>query len=144
MGLGIADKATVFGVDPTGTVTFHLYDNANASGTPLYTDTENVSGGVATSGFSTATTPGTYYWVATYNGDSNNAAATSNSGVRSGGCHQWSGRLDGRGTRRRSIDGSFPAGHRQLGGGSEPLGCADRQRVVERAGPNDGVGYRGE
>ncbi len=80
VGLGIADKATPFGVDPTGTVTFNLYNNANASGTPLYTDTENVSGGVATSKFYPATNQGTYYWVATYSGDSNNTAATSNSG----------------------------------------------------------------
>ena len=79
--LGIADKATVFGVDPTGTVTFTLYDNANASGTPLWTDPdENVSGGVATSAFHTVTSTGTLYWVATYSGDSNNTAATSNSG----------------------------------------------------------------
>ena len=80
VGVGIDDKATVTGFNPSGTVTFDLYDNPIASGTPLYTNTETVSGGVATSGFSTATTPGTYYWAATYSGDSNNVAATSNSG----------------------------------------------------------------
>ena len=61
VGGSIADKATVSGGDnPTGTVTFTLYSNATASGTPLYTDA-NVAlvGGVATSVGYTATTTGT-------------------------------------------------------------------------------------
>ena len=80
VGLGIDDKATVTGFNPSGTVTFNIYDNPSAGGTPLYTNTETVSGGVATSAYFPPTTPGTYYWVATYNGDSNNLPATSNSG----------------------------------------------------------------
>ena len=78
VGSSIADKATVSGgFNPTGTVTFNLYNNSTASGTPLFTDTETLSGGMATSAGYTATATGTDYWVATYNGDSNNATATS-------------------------------------------------------------------
>ena len=79
VGSSIADTATVSGGDnPTGTVTFNLYSNSTASGTPLFTDTETLgTGGVATSASYTATAAGTDYWVATYNGDSNNASVTS-------------------------------------------------------------------
>ena len=64
-------------VNPTGTVTFNLYNNPTGTGTPLFTDTETLSGGTATSAGYTATATGTDYWVATYNGDSNNNAVTS-------------------------------------------------------------------
>ncbi len=77
-GSSVADKATVTGGDnPTGTVTFSLYNNPNGTGAPLFTDTEPLSGGAATSAGYTATAPGTEYWVATYNGDSNNSTVTS-------------------------------------------------------------------
>src|SRR5208283_246786 len=79
VGSSIADQATVSGGDnPTGTVTFNLYNNSSGTGTPLYTDA-NVAlvSGVATSAGYTATATGTDYWVATYNGDSNNASVTS-------------------------------------------------------------------
>ena len=80
VGSSIADQATVSGGDnPTGTVTFHLYNNATASGTPLLTDAnEPLVSGVATSKGYIASATGTDYWVATYNGDSNNASVTSN------------------------------------------------------------------
>src|SRR5271157_4529637 len=78
VGTSIADKATVSGgFNPTGTVTFDLYNNSSATGTPLFTDTETLSGGTATSKGYTATATGTDYWVATYNGDSNNNSVTS-------------------------------------------------------------------
>ena len=78
VGSSIADKATVSGgFNPTGTVTFNLYNNSTASGTPLFTDTETLSGGMATSKGYTATATGTDYWVATYNGDSNNKSVSS-------------------------------------------------------------------
>ena len=78
VGTSIADKATVSGgYNPTGTVTFNLYSNSTASGTPLFTDTEALSGGMATSASYPTTATGTDYWVATYNGDSNNASVTS-------------------------------------------------------------------
>ena len=78
VGSTIADKATVSGGDnPTGTVTFNLYNNSTGTGTPLFTDTETLVSGVATSAGYTATATGTDYWVATYNGNSNNAAVSS-------------------------------------------------------------------
>jgi hypothetical protein len=77
-GSSIADKAMVSGgSNPTGTVTFNLYNNPNGTGTPLFTDTETLSGGTATSAGYTTTGAGTVYWIATYNGDSNNSAVTS-------------------------------------------------------------------
>jgi hypothetical protein len=79
VGVPIADKATVSGGDsPTGTVTFNLYDNNSATGTPLYTDTEKLSNGSATSGNYIPTASGTDYWIVSYNGDSNNAAVSTN------------------------------------------------------------------
>ena len=65
------------GGGPTGTVTFNLYNNPNGTGTPLFSDTESLSGGSATSKGYTATAAGTDYWVATYNGDSNFSAVSS-------------------------------------------------------------------
>ena len=60
VGSSIADKATVSGGDsPTGTVTFNLYQSPNGTGTPLFTDTEPLSGGTATSKGYTATAVGT-------------------------------------------------------------------------------------
>ena len=66
------------GFNPTGTVTFDLYNNSNGAGTPLFTDA-NVAlvNGTATSAGYTATVTGTDYWVATYNGDANNSSVTS-------------------------------------------------------------------
>ncbi len=79
VGSSIADQATVSGGDsPTGMVTFSLYNNPNGTGTPLFTDAnEPLSSGVATSKGYTATATGTDYWVATYNGDSNNNSVSS-------------------------------------------------------------------
>jgi hypothetical protein len=69
------------GTAATGTVTFNLYNNSTGSGTPLFTDTENLVSGVATSASFPTTAVGTDYWVATYNGDSNyNTVSTSDSG----------------------------------------------------------------
>ncbi len=78
VGTSIADQATVIGGDnPTGTVTFNLYNNSTGSGTALFTDIEPLSGGTATSAGYTATAAGTDYWVATYNGDTYNSPVTS-------------------------------------------------------------------
>jgi hypothetical protein len=74
----VADKATVAGGhSPTGTVTFSLYNNPNATGTPLFSDTETLVNGTATSKGYVVVAPGSDYWVATYNGDSNNIAVAS-------------------------------------------------------------------
>ena len=78
VGSSIADVATVSGGDsPSGTVTFNLYNNPSATGTPLFTDTESLSGGSATSAGYSPLVTGTDYWVATYNGDANNDAVSS-------------------------------------------------------------------
>ena len=78
VGSSIADKATVSGGDsPSGTVTFNLYSNSNGTGL-LFTDANvPLSSGTATSTGYTATSTGTDYWVATYNGDTNNNSVTS-------------------------------------------------------------------
>ncbi|KEF41757.1 MAG: hypothetical protein ER33_09915, partial [Cyanobium sp. CACIAM 14] len=78
IGSPIAASATLSGgASPSGTVTFKLYDNSAASGTPLFSDTEQLSGGKATSASYVPTTSGTLYWVATYNGDSSNSSISS-------------------------------------------------------------------
>ena len=59
------------------TVTFNLYNNAGATGTPLFTGTETLSGGTATARSYTTVATGTVHWVATYNGDSNNSSVAS-------------------------------------------------------------------
>ena len=76
-GYVIGDQATVSGgLNPTGTVTFNLYDNPNATGTGLFTDTVGLSGASAISAGYIPSALGTDYWVATYNGDSNNNPVT--------------------------------------------------------------------
>ncbi|HEY3550358.1 MAG TPA: hypothetical protein VGK69_04835 [Gaiellaceae bacterium] len=65
------------GFDPTGTITFDLYDNSTCSGTPLDEETVSVSGNgtyTTSTGF-TSTKAITYYWVANYGGDTDNNKA---------------------------------------------------------------------
>jgi hypothetical protein len=93
----LTDSATVTGNSPSGTVTFKLYTggtctNGVPDGTLIYTDPTNEplnSSGVAstgtTDGYTVGNTgqtygAGTYQWIATYNGDNNNAPATSTCG----------------------------------------------------------------
>jgi YVTN family beta-propeller protein len=81
VGSAIADRTTVSGgFRPTGTVTFSLYDNPIATGAPLFTDTEPLDNGTATSKRYIATATGTDYWVATYHGDANNLPVSSGTG----------------------------------------------------------------
>ena len=77
-GLDLTDTATLSGgVNPTGTITFHLYaDNGTGgcgselAGSPV---TKSVSGnGSYTSPSVHVSTAGTYHWVASYGGDANN------------------------------------------------------------------------
>src|SRR5262249_22320953 len=83
LGSAIQDTANITGLVnafPTDTVTFNLYDNASASAPPVFTNTVTITlppGGdtaTASSGPYTPLTTGTFYWVATFNGDSNNLA----------------------------------------------------------------------
>jgi hypothetical protein len=93
VGAALTDSATVTGFNPTGTVTFSIFgpNNANCvtgdSGSALASWVVDLSGNgqanvPAASGWKT-TTPGTYNWVATYNGDNQNLQATSGCGSES-------------------------------------------------------------
>jgi hypothetical protein len=82
VGGAITDSATVSGrVNPVAgaTVTFNLYapSDATCAAAPVFTSVVALSaGGTATSAPFTATGPGTFRWVATYNGDANNNAVS--------------------------------------------------------------------
>jgi len=95
VGTAITDSAKVTGgFNPTGTVTFALYGPGNpecvnggdSSLTALQQWTEDLSedgtANVPSPGFTTTMT-GTYNWVATYSGDSNNVSVTSACGDES-------------------------------------------------------------
>jgi uncharacterized repeat protein (TIGR01451 family) len=81
-GDAIHDVATLSGATDNagGTITFNLYgpsDTPNCDGDPVYTNTVDVSGNADyNSGDFTPTTAGSYYWIASYSGDVNNAAAS--------------------------------------------------------------------
>jgi hypothetical protein len=80
-GTAVSDSATLSGTNAssaTGTVTYSVYSDAGCSvavGTP---QTVTVTGGsVPNSSPVTLSTPGTYYWVASYGGDSLNQKSAS-------------------------------------------------------------------
>lgn len=73
----VTDTATVsVGAGPTGTVTVRLFSDADCTA-QVFTSTNALSGGTATSGSFTPAGAGTYFWTAVYNGDANNNTATS-------------------------------------------------------------------
>ncbi len=81
IGSSATDTATLAGgASPTGTITFTVYGPSatpDCSGTPDATSTATVNGnGRYTSGSFTTTTPGTYYWIASYGGDVNNGTSS--------------------------------------------------------------------
>src|SRR5205807_1559947 len=66
------------GTNPSGTITFNLYgpDDATCGGAVIFSSTVPVSGnGDYSSASFTANQAGTYRWVASYSGDSNNNSA---------------------------------------------------------------------
>lgn len=81
-GNPITDTATVSGrVSPVAgaTVTFNLYGDGDLGciAAPVFTSTVPLAAdGTATSDSYTPSTAGTYRWIATYNGDVNNAAVS--------------------------------------------------------------------
>ncbi len=81
VGGSVTDTATVSGgFNPTGTVSFSMYPPSDSSctGTPVAMDgPDGLSGGVATSGPFSFAQAGTYHFIATYSGDTNNAATSS-------------------------------------------------------------------
>jgi hypothetical protein len=75
---GTSDTATINGASPTGTITFSLYGPANliCSGAPIFTSSKAVNGsGTYTSDPFVPSVPGSYEWVLTYSGDTNNNPA---------------------------------------------------------------------
>ena len=77
-GATISAAVTVVGTAPTGTVTFSLYDSADAScsGTPAHPFApQDLSSGAADSGPFVAPS-GTYHWGVTYSGDAQNTSVT--------------------------------------------------------------------
>ena len=79
--VGESDKATIAGANAgaaTGTVTYVLYSSSSCTSAPVFTGTSSVSGGAAGPvTVSGALAQGTYYWKATYSGDSRNDPSTS-------------------------------------------------------------------
>jgi hypothetical protein len=84
-GGSVSDSATLAGgTSPTGTITFRLFGPGDTTcETVISTTTGTLSGGTASSGNVTSGAPGTYNWVATYGGDTNNNTATSPCGSES-------------------------------------------------------------
>jgi hypothetical protein len=82
-GTTVTDAASLTGGQaPTGTIEFRLYGpspTANCTGTPVDDETVAVSGdgNYATPAGATLSQPGTYWWTATYNGDSSNNPVSS-------------------------------------------------------------------
>ncbi len=84
IGGTISDTATLAGgSSPTGTITFSAYgpDDDGCSAAPAFTAMAAVTGNATySSGTFTPTTAGTYLFVASYGGDSDNAAASTECG----------------------------------------------------------------
>ena len=81
LGGSAADTATLSnGYQTTGSITFTAYSNPGCT-VQVFSSTVSDSGSQVTSGSFTPGSVGTYYWVATYTGDSNNNPAVSACGA---------------------------------------------------------------
>ncbi|MDQ6725913.1 MAG: Ig-like domain repeat protein, partial [Actinomycetota bacterium] len=81
LGAPVHDTATVSGgASPTGSVTFSLFSDARCA-TQVFTSTNPLGAGTATSDNFTPTAPGTYRFIASYSGDADNNAATADCGA---------------------------------------------------------------
>ncbi|HEY3837208.1 MAG TPA: sialidase family protein, partial [Bryobacteraceae bacterium] len=81
LGHSISDMATVSGgFNPSGTVTFDFYgyNDTTCGSSPVFTSTNPLSGGHATSSSYTPTLAGPYHITARYNGDSSNNPVSTN------------------------------------------------------------------
>ena len=80
----VTDAATLSGANSataTGTVTYNVYSDSACSVSAGSGGTVNVTAGsVPASSAVTLSAPGTYYWQASYSGDTSNAASTSTCG----------------------------------------------------------------
>jgi hypothetical protein len=85
----VTDSATLSGgLSPTGTITFSLYgpsSQPNCNGTAVDTETATASGdgSYTTPTGATPSQAGTYWWIASYGGDTNNTSAASKCGDES-------------------------------------------------------------
>lgn len=88
----VSDTATLGGGDhPTGTMTFSVYTDAACHTTALFSTTVNVNGaGDYTATWSDAANVGTYYWLVSYSGDTNNSGVTEPCGSTTGGSSEVS------------------------------------------------------
>ena len=78
VGGQVRDVATLTGAaSPTGNVTFWLFSDSTCASPPVFTSTNPVVGGTATSDWTTPGAAGTYYWTAAFEGDLGNEPATS-------------------------------------------------------------------
>jgi hypothetical protein len=77
----ISDTAKVTGDNPTGTVTFQLFTSPDCTTGKVVDSTVPLTNGLASTGQTALTDNGTYSWLVTYNGDSNNVSATSPCGT---------------------------------------------------------------
>ena len=120
-------------------MTFNLYDNPSASGTPLFTDTETLSGGTATSAGYTTTASWTDYWVATYNGDSNFDSVTSGAGSERVSVYVTQPAVNSSPSATSVTVGQATSDQVTLSGGYNPTGT-----VLFRLYPEDGrlAGHR--
>ncbi len=91
-GTAVTDTATLTGTSadltgtssalPTGTITYNIYSDPTCTSLVLTgTALTITAGAVPPSPAATLTTPGTYYWQASYSGDSNNSPANSTCGT---------------------------------------------------------------
>ncbi len=84
-GTAVNDSATLSGTNASsagGTVTYTVYSNNTCTTVAGNGGTKTVANGtVPNSDPVTLTTPGTYYWVASYSGDPSNAASASGCGA---------------------------------------------------------------
>jgi len=83
--VALSDKATLSGgkSDAGGTITFMLFSDAGCSnqvGSSVTADVNGADGKVYPSPSITVSAPGTYYWVANYSGDANNAGSSTTCG----------------------------------------------------------------
>lgn len=86
-GSQIFDSATLYGSNPTGTITFRLYEPGDTScNSPIFvTDTAVHGNGYYQSRVFVTNAAGTYHWTARYNGDAaNNPSATTACGDPAG------------------------------------------------------------
>jgi FG-GAP-like repeat len=138
-GQSIMDKATLAsGDNPTGSIVFKAYgpNNATCSGSPAFTSSAvTVSGNdVYESPTFTPTTAGTYRWVATYSGDSNNntSSGACNDANETSVVSKTVPSLSTSATANAFVGGTI-ADEATLSGGSSPTGSI----VFKAYGPND-------